>query len=465
MKRRNVNMLDGALVPSILAYTLPLIASGVLQLLYNAADMIVVARYAGGTALAAVGATGSLVSLMVSVFIGVSVGAGVAISHAFGAGNRKDIHEAVHTAMGISIVSGLFTMLLGLFLFPLALQWMNTPPEIIGQATLYLRIYSLGLPAMMIYNFGAAILRSVGDTKRPLYILTFSGLVNVVLNLILVIGYHLDVAGVAIATTVSQILSAAFAVLCLVRAEGVYRYRIRKTRIYKDKLLQMLRYGIPAGIQGSIFNMSNILIQSSINSFGAATVAGNAAASTVDGFIYTSMNALYQTCMAFTAQNVGAHKPERLKKILFTCLVTVTIVGLAVGLVVLAFGEPLLMLFTTTSAADTTVTPADILREGMVRLSVMGTTYSLCGIMEVFVGAMRGMGSSWTPMLVSIAGVCGIRIVYIYTVFAFWHHTLLSLYLSYTLSWFVTAAIHAVCWYFKHKKIVRESATDPSPAS
>ncbi|MBE6758109.1 MAG: MATE family efflux transporter [Ruminococcaceae bacterium] len=459
MKRRTVDMLNGSLLPNILLYTLPLIASGLLQFLYSAADMIVVARFAGGTALAAVGSTGSLVNLIVNVFIGMSVGAGVAIARAFGAGNRKDIHESVHTAMGISIISGIVTMVIGLIIAPAALRWMGTPPEVIDQSTLYLRIYFLGMPAMMVYNFGAAILRSVGDTRRPLYILALAGLVNVGLNLLLVIVFHLDVAGVAIATTVSQVISAVLAVLCLMRAEGVYRYRIRKTRIYKDKLLEMLRLGIPAGLQGSIFSISNILIQSSINSFGAAAVAGGAAASTVDGAIYISMNAMYQTCMAFTAQNVGARKPERLKKIVFTCLALVTVIGLIIGFLVVLFGEPLLTLFTSTSVTDTTVSPADILREGMVRLTILGYTYFLCGIMEVLVGAMRGMGSSWTPMIVSIAGVCGIRIVYIYTVFTFWYHSLPSLYLSYTISWVITAAIHAVCLFVKQRKIVRELTT------
>lgn len=456
MKRRTVDMLNGPLLSNILLYALPLIASGLLQLLYNAADLIVVARFTGGTALAAVGSTGPLVNLIVNVFIGVSVGAGVAIARAFGAGNRRDIHESVHTAMGISIVSGIITMIIGLVIAPHALRWMDSPAEVIGQSTLYLRIYFLGMPAMMVYNFGAAILRSVGDTKRPLYILALSGLVNVLLNLVLVIVFHMGVAGVAIATTVSQVISAALVVLCLVRADGIYRYHIRKTRIYKDKLLEMLRLGIPAGLQGSIFSISNIIIQSSINSFGAAAVAGSAAAGNIEGFVYVAMNAMYQTCMAFTAQNVGARKPERLKKVLFSCLGLVTIIGLTLGMLVFVFGEPLLTLYTSTSANNGAVSNADILARGMERLAIIATTYFLCGVMEVLVGSMRGMGSSWTPMLVSIGGVCGIRIVYIFTVFAFLYHTLTSLYISYIVSWAVTAAIHAVCLYFKHRKTVRE---------
>ncbi len=458
VKRHNVDMLQGRLLPNILLYALPLIASSLLQLLYNAADLIVVARFSGGTALAAVGSTGPLVNLIINVFVGVSVGAGVAIARAFGAGNQKEIHESVHTAMGFSVIGGLVTMVIGLVIAPYALQWMGSPPEVIGQSTLYLRIYFLGMPAMMIYNFGSAVLRSVGDTRRPLYILTLSGLVNVILNLVLVIKFHLDVAGVAIATTVSQVISATLVVICLVRAEGPYRYRIRKTHIYKKPLLEMLRLGIPAGLQGSIFSISNIIIQSSINSFGAAAVAGSAASGNIEGFVYVAMNTMYQTCMAFTAQNVGARNPKRLKPILFACLGLVTVIGIGLGLCVFAFREPLLTLYTSASAVEGVVSNADILARGTERLAVIATTYFLCGIMEVFVGAMRGMGSSWTPMLVSIAGVCGIRIVYIFTVFSFWYHSLPSLYLSYTLSWIVTATIHGVCCYVKLRKTVREMA-------
>ncbi len=465
MKRRTVDMLEGALLPNVLLYALPLIASSLLQLLYNAADLIVVARFAGGTALAAVGATGSLVNLIINVFVGISVGAGVAIARAFGAGNRRDIHEAVHTAMGVSVICGVTTMVIGLVVAPYALQWMGTPTEVIGKSTLYLRIYFLGMPAMMIYNFGSAVLRSVGDTRRPLIILTLSGLVNVALNLVLVIVFHMDVAGVAVATTVSQVISAVMVVLCLVRADSVYRYRICRTRIFKDKLLQMLQLGIPAGIQSSIFSISNILIQSSINSFGPAAMAGSAAAGNIEGFVYMAMNAIYQTCMAFTAQNVGAHQPERLKKILFTCLLLVVIVGLLLGFIVLLFDDPLLSLYTSTSAIDENVSPAEILSVGKERLLAICSSYFLCGMMEVLVGSMRGMGFSWTPMMVSIAGVCGIRIVWIFTVFAFMYHSLLSLYISYTVSWFVTASIHAVCCFFKHRKTVRQLREDTACSS
>ncbi|MBO5796924.1 MAG: MATE family efflux transporter [Clostridia bacterium] len=449
-------MVEGPLLPGIFLYALPLIATGLLQLLYNAADMIVVARWAGGTALAAVGSNGPLINLIVNVFMGLSVGASVVVSRAFGAGNRKDVHESVHCAMAVSVVSGAVTMAVGLLIARQALVWMGTPADVIDQSTLYLRIYFLGMPAAMVYNFGAAILRAVGDTKRPLYILTLSGLINVILNLILVIGFHWDVAGVATATTVSQIFSAVMVVLCLLKSEDSYRYEIRKTRFYKDKFLQMLRHGIPAGIQGSIFSLSNIIIQSSVNSFGSAAVAGNAASGNLEGLVYVAMNAFHHTSLSFTSQNVGAKKPERLRRIFLLCLLLVTLVGLVLGWVIYLFGEPLLGLYTATSSADSSISTKDILHFGMLRMSIIATTYFLCGIMEVLVGAMRGMGAPWMPMLVSIGGVCGVRILWIFTVFELVDRSLTCLYLSYPISWIVTVAVHAICYYFTHKNLVRK---------
>lgn len=456
MKRHTVDMVDGPLLPGILLYALPLIATGLLQLLYNAADMIVVARWAGGTALAAVGSNGPLINLIVNVFMGLSVGASVVVSRAFGAGDRKNVHEAVHCAMAISAVSGVITMVVGLLIARQALLWMATPDDVIDQATVYLRIYFLGMPAAMIYNFGSSILRAVGDTRRPLYILTLSGIINVVLNLLLVIVFHWDVAGVAVATTVSQIFSAVMVVICLAKAEDCYRYEISKTRFYKDKFLQMLRHGIPAGIQGSIFSLSNIIIQSSVNTFGSAAMSGNSAAGNLEGLVYVAMNALHHTCLSFTSQNVGARRPERLRRIFLWCLVLVTVIGLTLGWAIYLFGEPLLTLYTATSTANSTITAEEILHYGMLRMRIIATTYFLCGIMEVLVGAMRGLGSPWMPMLVSIGGVCGVRIVWIFTIFRFVDHSLNSLYISYTISWLVTVVIHAICYYFTHKKVIRQ---------
>ena len=438
-------MVEGPLLPGLIRYSLPLIATGLLQLLYNAADMIVVARWAGGTALAAVGSNGALINLIVNVFIGLSVGATVVVSRAYGAGEHGDVHRAVHCAMAVSVISGLITMAAGLLISRQALVWMGTPDDVIEQAALYLRIYFLGMPALMIFNFGAAILRAVGDTRRPLYILSTAGLINVGLNLLLVIPVKWDVAGVAVATTVSQIFSAVMVVLCLTRAEGSYRYVLRQTRFDKEKFWQMLRHGVPAGLQSSIFSLSNILIQSSVNSFGSAAMSGNTAAANLEGLAYVAMNSMHQTCLTFTAQNVGARRIDRVRRSIWLCLALVTVIGLVMGTLLYLLGPQMLTLFTAAQGTDTTIAAEDILAFGMTRMSIIVTTYFICGLMDTLVGAMRGMGSPWMPMLVSVAGVCGIRVVWIFTVFRFWDHTLTSLYLSYPVSWAVTAAVHAVC--------------------
>lgn len=453
--QRNVDMCNGRLLPNILKYSLPLMLTGLLQLLYNAADIIVVAKWAGGTALAAVGSNSALINLIVNLFIGLSVGASVAVSQYYGAEDRQNVHRAVHTAMAVSGISGIATMLIGLLIARPALEWMDTPVEVIDQSTLYLRIYFLGMPAAMIYNFGAAILRAVGDTKRPLYILTAAGLINVGLNLVLVIVFHLGVAGVAIATTVSQIFSAVMVVLCLIHSYDSYRLELRKLRIYKDKLLLMLRHGIPAGIQSSIFSASNIIIQSSVNSFGAAAVAGSAAAGNLEGFVYTSMNAFQHTCLAFTGQNIGAKRPERLRRIVWLCLLCVTVTGIAMSTILLLFGNEMLSLYTATSTVENAVSPAEILAFGMRRLWYICPGYFLCGIMEVLVGSLRGMGTSVTPMVVSILGVCGVRIVWVYTVFALINRTFETLFLSYPVSWLITLLAHAVCLLIIQHRVIR----------
>ena len=454
-KKQTVNMCEGPLLKNILLYAAPLIATGLLQLLYNAADMIVVARWAGGTALAAVGSNGPLINLIVNVFVGLSVGASVIISRFYGAGDKRNLHEAVHSAMGLSIISGLITMTIGVLVARPALLLMSTPSDVIDQATLYLRIYFLGMPALMVYNFGSAILRAVGDTKRPLYILFLSGGVNVVLNLILVTVFHWDVAGVATATTASQVVSAVCVVICLMKTEDSYKYEIRKTRIYRDKFTAMLRHGIPAGIQGSIFSLSNIVIQSSVNSFGSAVMSGNSAALNVEGLVYVAMNALHHTCLAFTSQNIGAGKTDRLPKIFRTCMWLVVIVGLVAGWTIYVFGEPILSLYTASSAIESTVTPEEILYYGVRRFSIISTTYFICGMMDVLVGALRGMGSPWMPMIVSIVGVCGVRMLWIFTVFRFVYHTPESLYVSYTISWIITGAIQYICYRKVRKRFIK----------
>ena len=452
-KKQTVDMCNGSIFKGAVRYATPLILTGLLQLLYNAADMIVVARYAGGTALAAVGSNTSLINLIVNVFVGVSVGASVIVSRFYGAGDRRNLHQSVHSAMALSIICGVITLGIGLAVARPSLEMMGSPHDVIDQATLYLRIYFLGMPAFMIYNFGAAILRAVGDTKRPLYILTVSGIVNVVLNFVLVIGFKLDVAGVAIATTVSQIVSAVWVVICLMRTKDAYRLELRRLRLYKDKFIAMMRNGIPAGIQGSIFSISNILIQSSINSFGSAVVSGNAAAHNVENFVYVAMNSFHHTCLAFMSQNIGAGKIERLSKIFRTCIIMVVVVGIVAGGSVYLAGEWILSLYTATSSADMTILPEEIIKYGMDRLAIICTMYFICGIMDVLVGALRGMGSPWMPMIVSIVGVCGIRILWIFTVFRI-YNTPQSLYASYIVSWIATAAVQYICYLNVKKKYV-----------
>lgn len=445
-RRHTMDLCHGPILKNLVLYALPLIASGVLQLLYNAADLIVVARFAGGTALAAVGSTGSLVSLIINVFIGMSTGASVVVARYYGAEDREGVSRSVHTTIALSFISGVATLLIGLFFSPALLRLMDTPSDVIDQAVLYLRIYFLGMPATMLYNFGSAVLRSVGDSKRPLYILSLSGIVNVGLNLLLVINFHLDVAGVAIATTVSQYISAGFVLACLLKATDCYRFMWKKLRLHGEKLREILHYAIPAGLQSVVFALSNTLIQSSINSFGSAVMSGTAAAHNIDGFLYTAQNAVYQSSMAMMGQNVGARKADRLPKIFWYSLGLVTVVGITIGGFIIAFGEPLLSLYTSASSIESSIPAAEIIRHGMVRIYILCSTYFICGIMEVLVGALRALGASWVPMIVAITGVCGVRIVWILTAFRFWFHSLEGLFISYPLSWLFTAVIHFSCF-------------------
>ena len=461
--QRNVDMCNGRLLPNIIKYAIPLMLTGLLQLLYNAADVIVVAKWAGGTALAAVGSNGSLINLIVNVFVGLSVGATVAVSHYYGAGDKEQVSQSVHTAMSLSLLCGIATAVIGTLVARPALELMNSPAEVIDQATLYLRIYFLGTPFAMIYNFGAAILRAVGDTKRPLYILTLSGLINVGLNLLLVIVFRLDVAGVAIATSVSQLFSAVMVVICLMRSFDCYRLELKKLRIVKDKLLLILRHGIPAGVQSSIFSISNIILQSSINGFGAAATAGSAAAVNLEGFAYIAMNAMQHATLAFIGQNIGAKQPKRLGRILVVCLLCVTVIGVALDALLLLFREPLLSLYTATSSVESAVSPADVMRYGISRIMMIVPLYFTCGIMDVLGGALRGMGASMAPTLISILGVCGIRIAWVYTVFPWFGHTYELLFLSYPLSWIATAMAQGICLLFVYRKTVRRLQQEIDP--
>lgn len=452
-KSRNyeIDMCNGPLTRKIITYCIPLALSGILQLLYNAADIIVVGRFTGPTALAAVGSTGSLINLIVNLLIGLSVGASVCVANFYGAGREKDVRETVHTAMLISVIGGVIVSVVGMVFAKTFLGWMGSPDDVIDQATLYLRIYFVGMPLTMAYNFASAIFRALGDTKRPLYYLAVSGLVNVILNLIFVIVFKMGVAGVAIATVVAQAVSTTLIILCMIRSHSVIHLQRDMLRIHGDKLKEIVRVGLPAGLQGTIFSISNVLIQSSINSFGSIAIAGNSASSNLEGFMYTSMNSVYQAALSFAGQNMGARKYSRLKKVLCNCLAIVTGIGIGMGAIMYLFRYQLLGIYSS---------DMDVINFGIERLELFCLTYFTCGAMDVMVGQMRGMGYSIVPMIVSLVGVCGIRIVWIFTVFKA-SNSLLTLYMSYPVSWVVTLAVHFSTFLYVYHKV--KQRTDGVP--
>lgn len=442
-----IDMCNGPLTGKILKFALPLMLSGILQLLFNAADMVVAGRYAGSQALAAVGSTGSLINLLVNLFIGLSVGANVLAARYYGANQEKELNEMVHTAITTAFISGCILIILGVLLAGPALHLMGTPDDVIQDSKLYMRIYFVGMPAMMVYNFGSAILRAVGDTKRPLYFLLVAGVVNVVLNLIFVIVFQMSVAGVALATIISQAISAVLVVRCLIKTQGAYRLVLKELRIVPDKLARMVKIGLPAGLQGALFSISNVLIQSSVNSFGSIAMAGNTAASNLEGFVFTSMNALHQTAISFTGQNMGARNYKRVGKIFIICLCMVMAIGLLLGNAANLFSGVLLKLYTTDQ---------EVIKIGMLRMGIICSTYCLCGMMDVMVGSLRGMGRSVLPMLVSLTGACGLRILWIATLFQQFR-TLQCLYISYPISWAMTAAAHFICFIVIYRKLLKNS--------
>ena len=450
LTRPSMDMTNGPMLKNVLLFAWPLILTGILQLLFNAADMIVVGQYSGAQApqaLAAVGSTSSLINLLVNVFMGLSIGASVVVAQRWGANDKAAVGRAVHTAITVALYSSLVVGAIGVFFAKPMLKLMGNPDDVIDLAALYMRIYFLGMPANLLYNFGAAVLRAVGDTRRPLYYLTISGIVNVLLNLLLVIVFHMSVAGVAIATVVSQTISAVLVLLCLHRSHNAIHLDYRRLRIHPAELKAIIRVGLPAGLQGSLFSISNVLIQTSVNGFGSIAMAGNTAASNLEGFVYTSMNAVYQADMTFASQNYGAGKPDRVRRVMWICLGTVIAVGLSMGLLFRLFGSTLLSFYNK---------DPQVIEYGLMRMSIILPTYFLCGMMDTMAGQMRGIGSSILPMIVSLSGACLLRIVWILTVFAQpqWH-TLTVLYISYPISWGVTFLIHLLCWTVVSKKALK----------
>ena len=438
-------MCEGPILKKMLLFALPLMASSLLQLLFNAADIIVVGRFAGDNSLAAVGSTTSLINLLVNLFMGCSIGANVLVARFFGAKKSNELSETVHTTMALSIVSGLILTVIGVIGAPVILELMQTPEEVLELAVIYLRTYFCGMTSMMVYNFGAAILRAIGDTKRPLYYLIIAGVINVVFNLFFVIVLKWDVFGVGLATTISQTISAVFIVRCLMNEQEAIRIYPKKIRIYKDKLLTILQIGLPAGFQGTLFSLSNVFVQSSVNLFGSTVMAGNSAAQNIEGFIYVSTNAFHQASISFTSQNCGAGKYERINKILLVAQGCTVVIGSVFSLSAVAMGPLLLSLYTTSAA---------VVEAGMVRLKLIGSFYALCGIMDTMVGSLRGMGYSFVPMVVSLLGACATRLLWLATVFqidAF--HTIETVYIIYPISWVLTAVAHIITFMIVRKRI------------
>lgn len=437
-----MDMTEGPLTTKIIKFTIPVMLTGILQLLFNTADVIVVGRFTGKTALAAVGSTGSLINLLVSLFMGLSIGTNVLVARYQGAKDDKAVSETVHTSIALGIVGGLILLIIGVVATRPLLEMMATPEDVIDQSTLYMRILFFGMPLNLILNFGAAILRAIGDTKRPLYYLTIAGVINLFLNIFLVTVFSLGVAGVAIATVISEGVSCGLILLCLKHETGAIRLYFNRIKINPSKCVDIMKIGLPAGLQGCIFSISNVLIQSSVNSFGSTVMAGNTAASNIEGFVYVSMNSLHQTCISFTSQNFGAGKFKRIKKVLINCLVIVAITGLVLGNSAYFFGKYLLSAYNN---------EAEVISYGLIRLSIISTMYFLCGLMDVMVGAMRGIGYSILPMIVSLVGACGLRIVWIYTVFVKFR-TLDILFISYPVTWTITFLSHLVCYYIVTRK-------------
>jgi len=443
-KNYTMDLCEGSILKKLLLFALPLMASSVLQLFFNAADVIIVGRYAGDNSLAAVGSNGSIITLLTNVFIGMSVGANVLVARYFAAKQEEEVKRTVHTAITISVIGGIILAGVGFFAAKQLLVLMQSPPEVINLAALYLKIYFLGMPFMLLYNFGAAILRGVGDTKRPLYYLTFSGVINVVLNFIFVVFFHMDVAGVALATIISQTVSALLVLKCLMKEESAIRVELKYLGVDKEIFLRILQIGLPAGIQGSLFSLSNVVIQSSVNSFGAIIVAGNSAAQNIEGFVYMAMNAFAQAIVAFISQNYGAGKYERINKIVVTTLLCVLTVGLVMGNGAYLLGKPLVSLYTDS---------AEVMQAGMKRLSIIASSYALCGLMDCMVGALRGLGYSVMPMIVSLLGACAFRIAWISIFFRIERfHTIDTVYFAYPISWALTMAVHVICFLIVRRK-------------
>ncbi len=446
MKNKTASLTEAALFPSIVKFTVPIILTSILQLLFNTADLVVMGRFCGSLSLGAVGATGTITNLIINLFIGLSIGAGVTVAHAYGCHDENALHRTVHTVIPAAVLFGLILTVMGIFLAEPLLRLIGLPEDILPLSVIYMKVYFAGMTFNMVYNFSASVLRAAGDSKSPLIFLTIAGVINVILNVIFVAGLGMNVEGVALATTLSQGVSAVLVVIALMRRTDGCKLTLKKMRFYKHQFLKIVRIGFPAGIQGSIFSLSTTIIQSSINSFGAAAISGSSAAGNIESFVYMSLNAFNQSAVTFIGQNLGAGKYKRVIKSFWICVACVTVLGLVGGCGAYFFGTELLSIFISDSA--------EAISHGLVRLACICLPYFVCGIMDVTTGALRGLGSSMVPMVISIVGICALRIVWNYTLFAM-YPTPVCLYLSFPVSWVITTAAQFIMFFVVYKKNLR----------
>lgn len=447
-KKYTMDLTTGPILKNVIIFSIPLVISSVLQLLFNAVDVMVVGKFAGDNSLAAVGANGPIVNLLINLFMGLSVGANVLVARYFAAKEEEKLSKVVHTAITVSLISGILLIVIGWFGARALLEWTQSPPGVIELATVYLRIYFFGMPATMIYNFGAAILRGVGDTKRPLYYLAFAGVINVVLNLIFVIILKMDVVGVGVATVISQTISAALVIRCLMQEDGAIRLVFQKMSVDPDSLWQMIKIGLPAGIQSAMFSLSNVVVQSSINSFGKTAIAANAAGQNIEAFLAVATRALAQATVSFVGQNIGARKYERIVKIVLTILGCAFAIDLICGNGIYWLGRPLVGLYTN---SDIVVTA------GVERLAIACRLHFIYACMDVMAGALRGMGHSVAPMIVSILGVCVFRVVWVTFL---WNSGIDfgidAIYWTYPMSWALTLFAHMIYYFIARRFLKRK---------
>lgn len=453
IKKYQSNMLEGPLLGGVIAYTIPVMLSGILQLLFNAADLIIVGKFCGSVSVGAVGATGSLTALIVNLFVGLSVGAGVAVAHGIGSRDEQQVREAVHTAVPLALIGGAILTVAGVTLSEPLLILMGTPENTLPLSVVYMEIYFLGITFTVVYNFCAAILRAAGDTRSPLIFLTLSGVINVVLNVFFVTVFHMNVAGVALATIISQGIAATLSTVALMRRKDACQLQLRRMRIHKRVLKKIVRIGLPAGIQSSLFAISNVMIQSSVNSFGDIFVSGNAAAGNLEGFLYVALNSFHQTTVNYVGQNVGARQYRRANNTVWLCQGCVIVTGIAIGVFLNVFGETLLGFYISDSA--------EAIACGLTRFRYVAIPYFIFGLLEVSTGALRGYGRSLGPMLVSVLGICGIRLLWVFAVFpipAF--HSPKWLYLSYPISWIITLTVQMILFFRVRNQFLHKDITD-----